>query len=112
VPDSLEAGPVALACGSRHEPHSILTTSICIDPSQGGNAIWGNSTGAADDLMNSTHTHGEFVTFRSISGVDEHGTGNLTAEKVSNYVLEHTPSSFQVSNMRLRLTRYQFQRRG
>ncbi|KAF8526019.1 Lecithin:cholesterol acyltransferase-domain-containing protein [Hysterangium stoloniferum] len=71
---------------------------------KGGSAIWGNSTWAADDPLDSTHTHGEFVAFRALGGVQEPPISNLTAEKASNFILEHTPSSFQ----RMMATNYSF----
>lgn len=58
--------------------------------------MWGNATWAADDLPNAVHTHGQFVAFRPNNGSHDPGLRNLTANEASNFILEHTPSSFQV----------------
>jgi phospholipid:diacylglycerol acyltransferase len=67
---------------------------------KGGVTIWGNTTHAADDDSNATHTHGELIAFRhsqpfSIAS-ESSDTGNMTAEEAGNWILSHTPSSFQV----------------
>jgi phospholipid:diacylglycerol acyltransferase len=58
--------------------------------------VWGNTTWAADDPPNAWQTHGQFVAFRPSSGVHDPGLRNLTADEASNFILEHTPSTFQV----------------
>ena len=65
---------------------------------QGGNAIWGNGTHAPDDDCDAIHSHGELIAFRGIASiVNATCSANMTAEDASNWILEHTPSSFQVS---------------
>ncbi|KAF8518206.1 phospholipid:diacylglycerol acyltransferase [Gautieria morchelliformis] len=71
---------------------------------KGGASVWGNTTWAADDLPNAWQTHGQFVAFRPISGVHDPGLRNLTADEASNFILEHTPSTFQ----RMMATNYSF----
>ncbi|KAF8589534.1 phospholipid/diacylglycerol acyltransferase [Ramaria rubella] len=62
---------------------------------KGGTSIWGNATWAADDLQNATQSHGHFVAFRAINGANDPGTNNLTVDEASDFILGHTPSSFQ-----------------
>lgn len=57
--------------------------------------MWGNATWAADDLPDALETHGQFVAFRP-SSVHDPGIRNLTAGEASNFILGHTPNSFQV----------------
>ncbi|KAJ7072618.1 phospholipid:diacylglycerol acyltransferase, partial [Mycena amicta] len=73
---------------------------------KGGNDIWGGPHGAPDDSHNCTHSHGELIAFRlsppppppgSVStgaGVREE-LQNMTAEAASDWILQHTPSTFQ-----------------
>ena len=87
-------------------------TDITIE--KGGNAIWGNHTHAPDDITGCSHTHGSFLSFRPSELVSEreshvgveHGheldhttpsdVKNMTADEAGNWILEHTPDSFQV----------------
>jgi phospholipid:diacylglycerol acyltransferase len=87
--------------------------------SQGGTAVWGNSTHAPDDLPGASHTYGHFFAFRAPSVSHEAlpygastedptkavpiparetnpGVGNLTASEAGDWILEHTPSTWQV----------------
>lgn len=65
---------------------------------QGGNAVWGNASHAPDDDCNATHSHGKFIAFRHVLNADDDYTGNLTAEDASNWILGHTPVTFQVGS--------------
>ncbi|KAF8200725.1 phospholipid:diacylglycerol acyltransferase [Pholiota molesta] len=63
---------------------------------KGGDDVWGNTTGAPDDLPNSIHTHGELVSFRaSLIQPGDVIEKNMTAQDSSNWILEHTPIPFQ-----------------
>lgn len=66
---------------------------------QGGNAVWGNATFAPDDASNDARSHGELILFRESAAAAE-GAGsrlsNLTADEASTWILEHTPTQFQV----------------
>ncbi|KAJ3517266.1 hypothetical protein NLJ89_g617 [Agrocybe chaxingu] len=63
---------------------------------KGGNVIWGNDTHAADDECDASHSHGELIAFRDTALPDnDPETRNMTAEDASNWILEHTPSTFQ-----------------
>ncbi|KAJ7729512.1 phospholipid:diacylglycerol acyltransferase [Mycena maculata] len=71
---------------------------------KGGDAIWGTPHGAPDDSHNCTHTHGSLFAFRvpplppdtaSTSKGVEPDPGNMTADAASDWILQHTPSSFQ-----------------
>lgn len=72
---------------------------------KGGDAIWGTPHGAPDDGHNCTHTHGSLIAFRvpppppgaasTTAGV-EADAANMTADAASEWILQHTPSSFQV----------------
>lgn len=67
---------------------------------QGGNAIWGDKTFAPDDNEDPAHTHGVLIGFREsqaashISDADK--IGNMTADDATTWILQHTPSTFQV----------------
>ncbi|KAF7315202.1 Phospholipid:diacylglycerol acyltransferase [Mycena indigotica] len=73
---------------------------------KGGNDIWGGPHGAPDDSHNCTHSHGELIAFRlappppppgSVStsaGIREE-LQNMTADTASDWILQHTPSTFQ-----------------
>lgn len=63
---------------------------------QGGTAVWGNATWAPDDPKDNDHSYGQFVSFRSRDTPYDPAIGNLTIDEASNFILEHTPSSFQV----------------
>lgn len=74
---------------------------------KGGDAIWGSPHGAPDDAHGCDHTHGELIAFRvpppppgvkSTSKGVEAETRNMTADKAGAWILQHTPSSFQVSS--------------
>ncbi|KAF7362169.1 Phospholipid:diacylglycerol acyltransferase [Mycena venus] len=73
---------------------------------KGGDAIWGTPSGAPDDPLDSshTHTHGDLIAFRAPpppppSGASSEGvevtTRNMTADAAGDWILQHTPSSFQ-----------------
>jgi phospholipid:diacylglycerol acyltransferase len=70
---------------------------------KGGDAIWGTPHGAPDDAHDCAHSHGQLIAFREPppppSGSDagvEAMTPNMTADAASDWILQHTPSSFQV----------------
>jgi len=63
---------------------------------QGGDAVWGTSTHAPDDNCEKHHTHGELIAFRESPPLDGTIVRNMTAEESSQWILEHTPSTFQV----------------
>lgn len=66
---------------------------------QGGETIWGNRTNAPDDPPNATHSHGELIAFRDVfKAQDNTDTKNMTAYEAGDWILEHTPESFQVSH--------------
>lgn len=65
--------------------------------------MWGNATNAPDD-DNATHSHGDFIAFRKTplwEATAQSGEKdmNMTAAEATNWILEHTPSSFQVSRL-------------
>ncbi|KAG6381899.1 Lecithin:cholesterol acyltransferase-domain-containing protein [Boletus reticuloceps] len=66
---------------------------------KGGDTIWGNETWAPDDEPEASHSHGALISFRrdlviaTDAGAEQ--TKNMTAERVGNWILERTPSSFQ-----------------
>ncbi|KIM23021.1 hypothetical protein M408DRAFT_332589 [Serendipita vermifera MAFF 305830] len=69
---------------------------------KGGDAIWGNGTHAPDDMEDGEHTQGHFISFRPKANeevphvMDERpSVGNLTVTAASNWILSHTPSSYQ-----------------
>lgn len=67
---------------------------------KGGEDVWGNSTWAPDDEEGAEDTHGHIYSFRQ-PGVDQQDLNehtvkvNLTATEAHNWMLQHTPSSFQ-----------------
>ena len=67
---------------------------------QGGDAIWGNSTDAPDDIDGADHSHGDLIAFRAKS--NDPIIGNMTADNAGTWILEHTPLTFQVSFILLR----------
>lgn len=73
---------------------------MIIEWTKGGDTIWGNDTHAPDDECDATHTHGELIAFRqsvSVSAESEgDNTGNMTADDAGHWILQHTPSTFQV----------------
>lgn len=76
---------------------------------QGGTDVWGNVSWAPDDEPGSSHTHGELIAFRQVAaaasaqsitpGIEQ--TKNMTADDASTWILERTPSTFQVHASRL-----------
>ncbi|KAF8178601.1 phospholipid/diacylglycerol acyltransferase [Mycena galopus ATCC 62051] len=71
---------------------------------KGGDAIWGTPSGAPDDMPGSNHTHGDLIAFRRPippppGGTTDAGvevtTNNMTADAAGEWILQHTPSSFQ-----------------
>ncbi len=65
---------------------------------KGGDTIWGDKIGAPDDDCNATQSHGEFIAFRQsqVTTATTEPSKNMTADEASNWILEHTPSTFQV----------------
>lgn len=65
---------------------------------QGGDDVWGNATFAPDDLDGKDHSHGELIAFREsvVKALENEHLSNLTAHTTSTWVLERTPSYFQV----------------
>jgi phospholipid:diacylglycerol acyltransferase len=61
---------------------------------QGGDVIWGNSTHAPDDVDGSDHSHGELIAFRA--KLNDPTVRNMTADNAGTWILEHTPTTFQV----------------
>ena len=62
--------------------------------------MWGNDTHAPDDECNATHSHGQLIAFRqNHAGTATQGeiSTNMTADEASEWILRHTPSTFQVS---------------
>ncbi|CAK5281824.1 unnamed protein product [Mycena citricolor] len=84
---------------------------------KGGDAIWGGPDGAPDDEVNCTMTHGELIAFRvqppppgvasSGLGVDEGDRKNMTVDTAGSWILQHTPSSFQVLRCAPRVVTWQ-----
>lgn len=68
---------------------------------KGGNTIWGNGTHAPDDESEASHTHGQLIAFRPSWFISPETAGdiagNMTAEEAGAWILQHTPSAFQVS---------------
>jgi hypothetical protein len=66
--------------------------------SQGGDAVWGNATHSPEDHTQSFHSHGELIAFRRGVNADNlPNVANMTADEAGSWILEHTPSTFQVS---------------
>lgn len=70
---------------------------------QGGADVWGDASWAPDDDPGSSHTHGELIAFRQaavpLSAHDiTRPTRNMTADDASTWILERTPSTFQVDD--------------
>ncbi|KAF9049924.1 phospholipid:diacylglycerol acyltransferase [Panaeolus papilionaceus] len=61
---------------------------------KGGDAIWGNATHAPDDDCDTHHTHGELIAFRDVHR-GEKTAQNMTTEEAGNWILQHTPTTFQ-----------------
>ncbi|KAJ8521178.1 hypothetical protein ONZ45_g2062 [Pleurotus djamor] len=66
---------------------------------KGGSAVWGDGVHAPDDMPDSTLSHSDLIAFRRTLQLDpKHGDQelkNMTADEAVNWILEHTPSSFQ-----------------
>lgn len=62
--------------------------------------MWGNATFAPDDIFGYAQSHGELVVFRP-SVVETEGKysllKNMTASEAGTWILERTPTHFQVS---------------
>ena len=76
-----------------------LEISVCFvdglnDLPQGGDVIWGNSTHAPDDVDGADHSHGELIAFRA--KLNDTAVNNMTADNAGTWILEHTPTTFQV----------------
>jgi phospholipid:diacylglycerol acyltransferase len=66
---------------------------------KGGDAVWGNGVHAPDDVYNAIHSHGQLIAFRECQvGTTMRGKAsrNMSADEASQWILEHTPSTFQV----------------
>ena len=92
-----------LVCGSRYHPSLPFLFHTDERNAQGGQDVWGNVTSAPDDQEGASHTHGELISFRNVlheSHNDTTGvakvTSNMTADEAGTWILEHTPTSFQV----------------
>lgn len=72
---------------------------------KGGNAVWGNGMHAPDDECNATHSHGQLIAFRQsqLGTATGKPSQNMTADEASEWILEHTPSTFQVRSLKSRL---------
>jgi phospholipid:diacylglycerol acyltransferase len=62
---------------------------------KGGDDIWGNSTHAPDDIGDTAHSYGDLISFRSGAVHVNDKSTNMTSEDASNWILEHTPVTFQ-----------------
>ncbi|KAJ3570900.1 hypothetical protein NP233_g4095 [Leucocoprinus birnbaumii] len=65
---------------------------------KGGNAVWGNGVHAPDDECNATHSHGQLIAFRQSqaeTAIRGETSRNMTADEASDWILKHTPSTFQ-----------------
>lgn len=61
----------------------------------GGNAVWGNSTWAPDDMPDQEVSYGTFLNFKHANGSDEYR--NLTIEESMNYLMNTTEQWYQDS---------------
>ncbi|KAF8866329.1 LACT-domain-containing protein [Acephala macrosclerotiorum] len=59
----------------------------------GGNAVWGNSTWAPDDLPDQNVTFGNFLNFKQINGTNTYR--NLTVEDSLSYLMNTTEDWYQ-----------------
>jgi phospholipid:diacylglycerol acyltransferase len=59
----------------------------------GGNAVWGNSTWAPDDLPGQNVTYGNFLNFKQMNGTN--GYKNLTVEDSLDYLMNTTEQWYQ-----------------
>ncbi|KUJ14851.1 Lecithin:cholesterol acyltransferase [Mollisia scopiformis] len=59
----------------------------------GGNAVWGNSTWAPDDLPGQNVTYGNFLNFKQMNGTKEYR--NLTVEDSLSYLMDTTEQWYQ-----------------
>ncbi|TCD62272.1 hypothetical protein EIP91_007111 [Steccherinum ochraceum] len=62
---------------------------------KGGDAVWGNTTSAPDDIDDSDHSHGELIAFRQSAVEHDPEIMNMTSDSAGNWILERTPPSFQ-----------------
>ena len=80
----------------------FLTSSspLYLIGSQGGDAVWGNTTYAPDDTNEFDFSHGELIAFRKnvLEASGNEDLFSMTANDASSWILEHTPSHFQVSS--------------
>ena len=74
---------------SRHERAEIFRAMPGISSMLpiGGNAIWGDASSAPDDLPESNHTFGQFITFRDPSSSY---AANLTTDETLPYLFAHS----------------------
>jgi phospholipid:diacylglycerol acyltransferase len=70
--------------------------------------VWGNGTSAPDDDLESTHSHGDLISFRAKedeialqSPLNEPKLRNMTADDASQWIIQHTPLTFQVCGLEL-----------
>lgn len=71
--------------------------------------MWGDADWAPDEEPGSSHTHGEFIAFgqaavrpsaqNTTSSVGP--TKNMTADDANTWILQRTPSTFQVDDYRI-----------
>ena len=77
--------------------HLYLISLHDTESKKGGNDVWGNATHAPDDECDTSHSHGELIAFRPMAAPPEDQSArNMTVEEASNWILEHTPTTFQV----------------
>ncbi|KAF5326319.1 hypothetical protein D9611_000021 [Ephemerocybe angulata] len=70
----------------------------------GGDAVWGDGTRAPDDDHEATDSHADLISFRTAQagvnaselGPEEPEVKNMTASEASQWILQHTPATFQV----------------
>ncbi|PPR02423.1 LOW QUALITY PROTEIN: hypothetical protein CVT26_011391 [Gymnopilus dilepis] len=76
--------------------HFYLISLHDTESKKGGNDVWGNATHAPDDECDTSHSHGELIAFRPMAAPPEDQSArNMTVEEASNWILEHTPTTFQ-----------------
>jgi hypothetical protein len=81
-----------------HEELFLHIMDQFISLTQGGDAVWGNTTFAPDDLDERHHSHGELIAFRDtvVKSLGGEHLRNMTADSAGTWILEHTPTHFQV----------------
>ncbi|KAF6760159.1 phospholipid:diacylglycerol acyltransferase [Ephemerocybe angulata] len=70
---------------------------------KGGDAVWGDGTRAPDDDHEATDSHADLISFRTAQagvnaselGPEEPEVKNMTASEASQWILQHTPATFQ-----------------